>query len=348
MSDDGTETSRGWKRRVWPLVKWSLLAIVLIYVGRRGWQLWLTDKDALQQTQWRPGWLIAAGMAYAAGWAPSVWFWRAMMHELGGHMSTLEAARAYYCGHLGKYVPGKATVLVIRSALVRNRGLSMAQAALTVTIETLVMMGAGLAVAVALAPQLMSPARISQLPQWLQAGLSTAIIPPLIVLGLTAALLPVFAQVFSWLATRMTPADIVADRGEVHVRPKLLAFGLAAFVGGWACHGLSLGLTIRAVGGDALDLTQWPLWMGSVSLATVVGFVAIFAPGGVGVREALLFETLQSQPGLTPQLAVAAALFLRVVWFLTEIAAAGLLYWMIRPPGDSAQADDSLTRESGG
>ena len=58
---------------------------------------------------------LPAGIAYAVGWLPSVWFWRSLMGSLGGRVTFADAARAYYCGHLGKYVPGKAMVLVIDS-----------------------------------------------------------------------------------------------------------------------------------------------------------------------------------------------------------------------------------------
>ncbi|MEZ6046842.1 MAG: hypothetical protein R3C11_14940 [Planctomycetaceae bacterium] len=65
------------------------------------------------------------------------------MRSCGADVPWGAAIRAHYCGHLGKYVPGKALVLVIRTALVKNAGCPPALAALTATCETLMMMGTG-------------------------------------------------------------------------------------------------------------------------------------------------------------------------------------------------------------
>ena len=84
--------------RLW---RWSLFALVMVFVVTRGRSLWLRDGDAIRAAEWDGRWLFAAAGAYALGWLPSVWFWRKMMKRLGGQLSYLDTARAYYCGHLG-------------------------------------------------------------------------------------------------------------------------------------------------------------------------------------------------------------------------------------------------------
>jgi uncharacterized membrane protein YbhN (UPF0104 family) len=61
------------------------------------------------------------------------------------------------------------------------------------------------------------------------------------------------------------------------------------------------------------------------------GFIAIFAPGGVGVREGVLIEVLKTQPEIDPRQAVAAAFALRLVGFLTEVGLAVVLYYGLAP-----------------
>ena len=312
--------------RLWTVLKWALCLIVLAFVAQRGAELW--RQDELERVEFSVGWLVLAAAAYLVGWLPSLWFWRALLQRLGGNVGMADAARAYYCGHLGKYIPGKATVLVIRSGMLRERGSPVSVSALTATYETLLMIGAGLALAIALAPRLLSESTTGGWSPWLRQALEVWWLPPLIVLGACLLLLPVLSELLTYFAVRMTPRGMMAGDRSVRIGKRLLATGLAAFVAGWALHGLSLGLTLRAIG-RPLALADWPLWTGAVSLSTVVGFFAIFAPGGMGVREGLLIETLQIQPHIGPQQAVVASVFLRLVWLAAELLTAAALYYLV-------------------
>ena len=315
---------RRWAIRV---VKWGLCLLVLAFVGAKAWELW-------QQEDWsnlrvEVGWLILAGLAYALGWLPSVWFWRTMMKHVGGEVRFDDAARAYYCGHLGKYVPGKATVLVIRSALLKGRGAPVTVSVLTATCETLMMMATGAALAVALLPWLVRMDQISDWPAWVRWILSISWLPGAIVAAASYLLSPIIASFLTLLAVRFTPTGMMGGESRVRITPRLVLQGLAAFALGWMLHGLSLGLTLRAVSGF-FDWSSWPAWTGGVAGATSAGFAAIFAPGGIGVREGLLMAVLENQPGVTGGQAVVVPLLLRVVWFISEIGVAGLLYYSIR------------------
>ena len=76
-----------------------------------------------------------------------------------------------------------------------------------------------------------------------------------------------------------------------------------------------------------------------VGLATSLGFAAIFAPGGVGVREAVLIEGLaKSGVGLQP--AVIGSVALRAAWLLAELIASGALYYGHRPAPSSTPDSD--------
>jgi hypothetical protein len=321
------------------LLKWLLFALVVGFVFTRGRALWLKDGEAIRAAEWDGRWLFAAAGAYALGWLPSVWFWRKLMQRLGGRLSYLDTARAYYCGHLGKYVPGKASVVVIRAALIKQRGYRAAPAALTVTYETLVLMAAGMAVAVALGPWLIRDAKPDALPGWLLSAASIPWLAPLVVAVLSVALLPVVSWLFSVVAEKMTPRDLLESQGPVRIESSLLASGLSAFVAGWFLHGLSLGCTLCAVTGQPFDITNWPVWTAATSLATSVGFLAIFAPGGLGVREGLLFESLSIQPGISASQAIVAAVFLRLVWFVTEIVVAAVLYYTVRARPENSESN---------
>lgn len=296
-----------------------MCAVVLVFVGLRARDLW--HEDELRRINLSPVWLLAAAAAYLVGWLPSAWYWRRIMAVFGERVTFADTARAYFCSHLGKYIPGKAGVLLIRAGMLKGRGHSAAVAAVTATFETLLLMGAGLAIGLALFPLTNWPPSIAgRLPH-----------PALMPLGIAAAVglcLPVIAFLLRTLAAIMTPRDLAGEKRVEKVDVKLVALGLGVFCLSWPLHGLSLGCTLAAFDPELFDLRDWPMWTGAVALSASVGFVAIFAPGGIGVREGLLMEILRIQPGVGERPAVIAAVLLRLVWVTAEILAAGGLYWL--------------------
>lgn len=326
-SEVAATTHPSLRRGLWPILKWTLFAVVIVFVGRRAGEIW--NRGELEHVDINVVWLLPAAAAYIAGWLPSVWLWQRLMSAVGGHVGLLDCARAYYCGHLGKYVPGKATVLIIRSVLVKDRGARAGAAALTSTYETLAMIGVGAAVALALSPSILTTAHWRKLPEWSQPVHAYPVLIPAVVAMTGLVSLPMIARLFTWVAVKMTPRDIGNDQvaRTARIDTRLLLAGCVAYVFAWMLHGLSLGFTLKAISAGTLDLADWPVWTAAVSCATAIGFVAIFAPGGLGVREGLLIFILASQPAVGGQRAVVAAVLLRAVWFVAEIIAAGALYY---------------------
>lgn len=330
------------------VVKWILCLVVLFFVGQNATALWQTDD--LSTLRIEPVWLLPAALCYLVGWLPSVWFWRRMMIEFGARPGLFATTRAYFCGHLGKYVPGKALSLVIRAGLLKPDKVPVSCSAVGATFETLGVMGVGLAVWVALAPGRLSEEAWHSLPAWLQAIREPWWLAPCLVAAGVVMVLPLSAQALSRIAWKMTPngfrsgQTLPAEHVSIvntgtgpdetwtpkRVSKRLLLAGAAAFVATWALHGLSLGFSLRAVGDApfAVNPGHWTLWTCAVAGATSAGFFVLFAPGGLGVREGLLIATLQGTVG--GRAAVAAAAVYRVVCFSSELIAAGILY-MLRP-----------------
>lgn len=313
------------------VLKWTLFVIVLGFVANKAMSMWQRDGATLSGLTIRWSWIFAAVIVNTLAWLPSVWFWRKLMERMGGRLPFLATARAYYCGHLGKYVPGKAAVVVIRAGLVRQYGVRSAPAALAVTYETLAMMGSGAAIAAALAPQLISESLRAGLPAWLREIVDRPWLLVVLVLVLTAALLPVLAEIFTRLAKRMTPADALVDGEPVRIDAWLLAQGLLAYVVTWILHGICLDMSLRAIGATGVGVEHLPALIGAMAFATVAGFAVLFAPGGLGVREGLLIAALGQQTYLSPSEAVAAAVLTRLIGFATEILASAVLYYGVRP-----------------
>ena len=225
------------------------------------------------------------------------------------------------CGHftldLGKYFPGKALVVVIRTALIRGPRVDTLVAAISVFVETLTMMAVGALVAAGL---LLSATNDTWL-FWLAAALfCLAGIP---------TLPPVFRRVVRTISAR---------RGYAHVeqvvnalRLPLLASGWVTIAGGWFLMGFSLWAVLQSM--TALTDTLQPaplqplealvLLTATVGLALVAGFLSLL-PGGIGVRE--LVVTTLLVPVYGELAAILSAVLMRITWLLAELLASGILY----------------------
>ena len=322
-SESGAKPRR--KRRWWPFVKWTLFVAVLYFVGKRAVALWQSSPPTELHVDVR--WLIPAAALYLIGWLPSVWFWRALLGRIDQHIGWRHAIRAYYVGHMGKYIPGKALVLVIRGALVEQAGANPVLGGLTAAYETLVSMAAGLAIAVGLAPLVIGGGLWQQMPSAVQGLREQTLLVPIIVAVATIASTPFSAWLFTRVGRKALGRDPNAPPTPA-ITARLVTQGVLITSVGWMFHGLSLGCTLRAISSGPLDLTQFPIWLASVALSTFSGFVILIAPGGLGVREWVLIEILKDQPAIGGDKAIVAAGLLRAVWFFSEIAAAGVLYWL--------------------
>ena len=83
--------------------------------------------------------------------------------------------------------------------------------------------------------------------------------------------------------------------------PFALLFAHVLYWGTWAVHGFLLTRAFGAAPSIALSTS------GLYALATVGGFVALAAPAGVGIREAILSVSLAPAVGSAPALAIAVA-----------------------------------------
>lgn len=312
------------RRSIWPLVKGAIFVLVLVFVARSAIQLWNAAPPESVQIEW--GWLFPAAVFYLIGWMPSYWLWRSLLLGLHQPSDWWSVFRAYFVGHIGKYSPGKAMVPIIRAGLLKADGVSSVMAFVAVAYETLVFMASGTILGLAVAPFALSESQWQKVPASFSTIRDNRLMFSLaVVLGGLASI-----PIISWLFTRIG-RKLIARRATVStqlptISVSLIGVGMVVCAVGWVCHALSLGFVISASVHSGFGLNQLPLWITASTASTVGGFIAIFAPGGIGVREGLLIELLKDQPGIGPAFAILIACLLRSVWFLVELTLTGVLY----------------------
>lgn len=310
-------------RRTWiPLAKLALVALVM-WGGSRT----LTNAlGELRQRNWdlarlRPGWLVLSGFLYLASQLPSGLFWNTVLASLGQRVTIRRALRAYYIGHLGKYVPGKAMVVVLRAALVGHPHVKASLAVVAVFYETFTTMAVGgLLGAVT--------AALSGASVWLIA----AAVGGAILVGI-----PTTPAIFSRLMRLLPVSQPDQNHSPFHIPHWAFARGWLTIAIGWFLAGASLWATVRAVGiDDYFSVSQVPLYTATISLAVVLGFISML-PAGIGVRDLALMQLLaphldQSTDHNGPAMALIAVVVLRLAWLAAEALLAAALYPLGRTP----------------
>ena len=321
-----------WKKRLIAFVKFLIVALVLLWIGHELSRSW----DILRQQPWTPdyAWLVFAGVLYIVGYVPAALFWRLSMQSLGQRPGVYESLRAYFIGHLGKYVPGKAMVVVLRSGLLRSEHTRPSMAAAAVFFETLTMMAVG-----ALWSAIIVIVWFRDMPHWEYIALLSV--------GLTlVAGTPIHPPFFRWTVKRLgigrSDPDIDAKLSGLTMQTLGLGFGAMTLT--WVFLGLSLWATIRGVGIEPGLLSEHlPRFVLAAALSVVLGFV-LMIPGGIVVREAAMASVLTAYfvnlalagnadlsfadaLSLATGQGIVVAAVQRVISILAELCAAALLVY---------------------
>jgi uncharacterized membrane protein YbhN (UPF0104 family) len=267
------------------------------------------DESNFDFSQVNYGWWALAIAVYVLTMVLSCLFWHRVLIALGQHPKFGRSLLAFFASQLGKYVPGKAMVVVIRTDMIRGDDVRTAPAAASVFVETLTWIFVGSAIA-----SLLLIFRFQNQ----------------LVLQITAAALTLIAGVLTWPTVfRRIAIKMGAARGRNAARMfdglnlATMSFGWAVMALGWCLNGLSLWLVLKGMPGTEVSLSDYPLALACVSLATVAGFVSLL-PGGIGVRELVMIPLLGARFG--PIAAIVAAVVIRIVWLAAELLTSGIIY----------------------
>lgn len=317
---------------LWSRAKQFKRLISLVVIVVVSWGIYRTVDHAWVQLsatgtsgfEWelRPLWLVVSGLLYLLGLLPMAIFWYFSLRALGQHPKLGKTLRAFYIGGLGKYVPGKVLVVVLRTSLLRSKQVSATVAAITVFLETLTMMAVGAFLS------------ILMMVFWMWGHLSShPYLFPLAVALLILSGLPTLPPICRYLVGRLG-VDKLDREIETQLRGlrfPLILSGWCLVSVGWVLLALSLWAVLQALNIPGTDvLAHLPYFLAAVGMAVVVGFLSMI-PGGAGVREYLLsillgtfyFEAVLQIP-LPQATALAVAVVLRLAWLIAELILAGV------------------------
>lgn len=271
------------------------------------------------------GYLVAAGVVYLLGLCFSLTFWWLSLISLGQRPEPNRVLWAYFLGHLAKYVPGKALVVLLRTVLVKGPHCRLEVAATTVVYETVVFMAVGAMLAACV---VLVQGPLSEHLNYIHVAMLLA--------GAVPLMIPPF---FNAIMRRLTSPLRKLPDGTHAPFPKLgmkiLLLGVLLQTCCCIMLGISLAFVMLAVRPDVNPWPMLPELVAKLATATVLGFV-IPTPAGIGTREWAIMVLLQDQVGT--EYAALIAILIRLTWLVSECAIVVVLF-----PFRKAGASKGLT-----
>ncbi len=303
------------------LVKVIIFVLVAVMIHRtlsNSYDEFQQAEFDLQQVQVE--YLFLSIILYACGLICFAFVWHLALQILGQHPTKTESLGSYFISQLGKYVPGKALVVIIRSERIRSKRTALSPAIVAVFIETLGMMAVGAILAGVL---LVCSGYRSTDPQLIIICLGLALMA-----GIPSAP-PVFRAIIRSLTKNRVKGDLVNQVDNLTLSTMIPCWIVSAV--GWVLLGASLYACLYSLPNSIMlspiGISQLGLIIASVALAIVTGFVSL-VPGGAGVREYIMLTLLTANFGIVAS--SLAAILMRVIWLLSEVLFAAFFYILMK------------------
>ncbi|MFI7616377.1 lysylphosphatidylglycerol synthase domain-containing protein [Nonomuraea terrae] len=290
MSEPVGASAVGRRKGVRGVLRGAFLAVAL---GFGGWAV-AREWDAVAAGFARLSWPALAGSlaAVVAALLGAMLTWRTLLADLGSPLPPRPAAKVFFVGQLGKYIPGAVWPVLAQMEMGRDLGVPRSRSAAAFFLMMPIQLATGLLVTLVTLG-------------WNRYGWLLLFIPLLLVLLEPRVINAVIDQALRRL--RREPLERPLTR-----RGMLTALGWA--LTGWAAYGVHLYFVAPQVG--------LLFAVGAFALSWCLGILTFVVPAGAGVREVAMVAVLA--PQLDQGAAIAVALSSRIVIIVGDLICAGL------------------------
>jgi glycosyltransferase 2 family protein len=298
-------------RRVTVPLQLLALAILLASLGFAVRDVWPDAAPLLRNAD--PVQLLISLLVLAAYYLVFVLGWIWILRSFSIHLGYRLALQAEMLSMLAKYIPGgvwtpAARVVALRRFGVTDTPIVLASIALEAGLSAL----AGVIVLLASLPLV---------------GVVDAPWGLLVAFAAAVAVL-VHPRVFGPVASRLLRPFGAEEVPTLPYRTTLAVLGFYGLT--WPLGGAALFFLLRSVGGDP-DVAAIPFLGGSTAVGAIVAVLAVFAPSGLGVREASVYGLILTVT--SEATALGATILNRFAITIVEAALLGLgaLAWRANP-----------------
>lgn len=304
------------RRLVRHALQLALLGFVFWYV-RAHW-----DEYARVFQQSSPEWKALAASCFfvCVAYVVLIQTWRQVVEAWGERLTFSSAMRIWFVSNLGKYVPGKVWSIAAMGTLAQEQGISPVAAVGSSVVVQLVNLVTGFGVF------FIAGAQAVDVPLGALAG----VVALAAALAVSPSLVPPAVRLVNRLSGRQLSIPRLPRRA--------IWWAGAGTALAWLLYGIAfqlfaMGMSGSTIGGSLGDWTA--VFIGPYLL----GFIAVFSPGGIGVREVAMAEALQ-RTGLAVGAMSALLVASSRVWLTVLEIIPGVLFLLVRPLDRSVSSSD--------
>jgi uncharacterized membrane protein YbhN (UPF0104 family) len=298
------------------LIASSAVLACIAFFFYRAFQLnWASIRAQKLELDYR--FLLAAGLCIVVTYLIPTYGWQLTINALSanGKVSFSESVAVVNSASLVKYIPGKIWSYALQMYWLASKGFAKSLVIYVNAINLFISIVASLMLGVALL--LPSPDRFP--PAITVAALVSLVVVDVIALKFHNGFFRWLIASYNRLAKRQlqffeTPTSLIVQLHLLHLLAAL-AFGLAAY---FIC--LGIGYPVR--------IGQAPLLMASLLLSDTIAFAALIVPGGLGVREGLMYAMLGG--AASGPMALTLPVAARVMHMIADVILGGTAFRLLR------------------
>lgn len=251
-------------------VQGVLVAVIFFFLAKNLYSNWLK----VRTYEWHVNYLLLT-ISFVVLLAVSIFMivvWRHILGQLGAHLPFRKAFKIWFMSSLGRYIPGKVWQVMGMAYLTNKEGIaaeiSITSAVLAQALSFIPGMMLGLFTVMFFIPDI-------QLPWWIY--LTLVFIPVGIII-----VYPPYLEKLVNLINR------VLKRRMVHFTATFAGnlYTMFLYLCAWVVYGIAFFLFTRSI--TFIDSSYIFSFFGIFAGAYIIGLIAVFVPGGLGVREGIL------------------------------------------------------------
>ena len=284
------------------------------------------QSGGILQSLERPNLLILGSCIIAIKFFLRVFLCQKIYQALGVTVSYPKMLQILSISKMGRYVPGKIWFVSSYYVLSRKLGIASQIIAQNYFIANVLIMVYALICCIPGVFFLSLPVKVSKIGLLFMIVIFLCIIHPKVL-----SLLFQFAEAAFAKFKGEDRFEHMASSVTIPVRAlTVLSVGFLVF---WLFSGVILYLVVFAF--RAVSFDQYPIYLSTIAMANIIGLLAVFAPGGIGVQESISVVILS--PMITSEIAIMVVVVLRILFVVNDIlfASLGLLVHKIFKNVDS-------------
>ncbi len=248
-------------------IKFLIVSIILFFFIRYIYIHW----TSVSQYQWKFNYplLSVSLILVIANFIFLVWIWKKLILRMGYFLKLKKAFKIFFYSTMGKYVPGKVWAILGAVYLCEKEGIPPKASGTAAVLFQALNMIAGLLLVL-----LVSGTKFL-------GGVPKILYLPLVLILVILIYPPLMEKVLNILLKLLKREPVRINLSFRHNLGFTFLFLLS-----WFVYGVAFNVFIRSLTPYSWDLV--PFMASAFVFSYVIGFLSVFVPGGLGVREGIL------------------------------------------------------------